>query len=94
LWEAKGEVLGESSATSISEVIRGANRYIASCTIIPFSEGLGYPCYTAMMRSYRATRSRMGNFSGEAGRTAPEDTWPTVVVHCDTTFRIRLCDPT
>jgi len=31
---------------------------------------------------------------GEAGRTAPEDTWPTVVVHCDTTFRIGLCDPT
>jgi hypothetical protein len=30
LWEAKGEVLSESSATSISEVIRGANRYIAS----------------------------------------------------------------
>jgi hypothetical protein len=32
------------------------------------------------MRSYRATRSRRGNFSAEeAGRTAPEDTWPKII---------------
>ena len=54
--------------------------------------------WLSLLHSYDAklpsARSRRGNISGEAGRTAPEDTWLTVAVHCDTTFRIRLCGPT
>jgi hypothetical protein len=44
------------------------------------------------MQGYRAVRFRR-ECQRKSGRTTP-DTWLTVTVHCDTTFRIGLCGPT